>query len=69
MEADTLAVDFDRVAVDDGSGASHVGEEWTGHIEQKPEVIEMAKNGLVYADLYHSVRDKPARTRITIQDS
>ena len=47
----------------------HVGEQWTGLIEQTSEVVEMAKNGLLYADIHHSVWDKPARARITIRNS
>ena len=46
-----------------------VGEEWTGLIEQDAKLAEMAKNGLLYADIHHAVGDRPARSRITIQDS
>ena len=47
----------------------HVGEEWRGLIEQNSEVAEMAKNGMLYADVHHSVRNRPARSRITIRDT
>ena len=45
-----------------------VGEEWSGMIEQNPELVQMAKNGVLYADVYHSVNNRPARVRIIIPD-
>ena len=46
-----------------------VGEEWLGIIEQTPEIDQLAKNGLLYADISQSVTSSPARARITIPDT
>ena len=45
-----------------------VGEEWSGIIEQTPEVEQMAKNGLLYAEVYQSVKSGPIRARVIIRD-
>ncbi|MCH7888872.1 MAG: hypothetical protein IIA00_06295 [Proteobacteria bacterium] len=44
-----------------------VGEEWSGMIEQDDEVVRMAKNGVLHAEVYHSVGKRPARARIVIR--
>ena len=43
-----------------------VGEEWSGMIDQTPEFDQMAKNGLLYADVYQSVKSRPVSVRIII---
>ena len=44
-----------------------VGEEWSGMIEQDDELVRMAKNGVLHAEVYHSVGKRPARARIIIK--
>ncbi len=46
-----------------------VGEEWSGIIEQTPEIDQMAKNGLLYVAIYQSVKSRPVSVRIIISDS
>ena len=45
-----------------------VGEEWSGIIEQTPEIDQWAKNGLLYAAIYQSVKSRPVSVRIIIPD-
>ena len=46
-----------------------VGEEWSGLIDQTPEFVQMAKNGLLYATVSQSVKSRPVNVRIIIPDS
>lgn len=46
-----------------------VGEEWSGLIGQTPEIVQMAKNGLLYAVVFQSVKRRPVSVRIIIPDS
>ena len=44
------------------------GEEWSGIIHQNDELLQMATDGLLYAEVSHSVDEKPVRSRIIIRD-
>ena len=42
------------------------GEDWSGMIAQNDELVQMATNGVLYAEVIDSVNKRPARIRITI---
>ena len=46
-----------------------VGEEWRGLIEQTPKIVQMAKEGLLYAAVYQSVKSRSVSVRIIIPDT
>lgn len=43
------------------------GEEWVGFIEQSGGLVKLATEGLLYAQVYHSVGKKPVRARIVLK--
>lgn len=44
------------------------GKEWTGMIEQNDEVEGLVRDGLLYAEVHHSVAKRPVRKRILISE-
>lgn len=42
------------------------GEDWSGMILQNDELVQMAVNGVLYAEVIDSVNKRPTRVRITI---
>ena len=44
------------------------GDEWSGFLDQHEDIVSMATNGRLYAEVYHSMHKKPVRARITVRE-